>query len=152
MDYDNRADHSSQRVRVIKVREEICSLLVLGVPLTRIQRRVGLDDMPKSTFHYHASRIAKANGIGLHEIPDESKTAFFYTSPQSWTEADQPVPGSDSKTSDLDQPGREDAKTSDEEPAKITPRKKRKFVQVEINKSDENDPGFTPSKWKDTEI
>ena len=152
MDYDNRADHSSQRVRVIKVREEICSLLVLGVPLTRVQRRVGLDDMPKSTFHYHASRIAKANGIGLHERPDESEKVSFYTSRQSSTEADQPVPGSDSKRSELDQPEREDAKNSDEEPAKITPRKKRKFVQVETNKIDENDTGFNPAKWKDTEI
>ena len=140
MDYDNRADHSSQRVRVIKVREEICSLLVLGVPLTRIQRRVGLDDMPKSTFHYHASRIAKANGIGLHEIPDESKTAFFYTSPQSWTEADRPVPGSDSKSSELDQPEREDKspRRSSKRPRKgvITPNIDDKDLNLETKKWD----------------
>lgn len=140
MDYDNRADHSSQRVRVIKVREEICSLLVLGVPITRIQRRVGLDDMPKSTFHYHASRIAKANGIGFHELPYESKTAFFYTSPQSWTEADQPVPGSDSKSSDLDQPEREDnpPRRSSKRPRKgvITPNIDDKDLNLETKKWD----------------
>ena len=139
MDYDNRADHSSQRVRVIKVREEICSLLVLGVPLTRIQRRVGLDDMPKSTFHYHASRIAKANGIGFHELPYDSKTAFFYTSPQSWAEADQPVPGSDSKSSELDQPERED-----KSPRRSSKRPRKGVITPNI---DDKDLNLVTTKW-----
>ena len=147
MDYDNRADHSSQRVRVIKVREEICSLLVLGVPLTRIQRRVGLDDMPKSTFHYHASRIAKANGIGFHELPYDSKTAFFYTSPQSWTEADQPVPGSDPKRSDLDQPEREDTTVSEEEPPVKPGKRKRRSKGVISSNFDAKDPNLDTRKW-----
>lgn len=126
--------------------------MVMGVPLTRIQRRLGLDDMPKSTFHYHASRIAKANGIELQSPPDESELAFYYTVQQSSTEADRPVSGSDSKTSDIDQPKREVAKKPNDNVPRKMPPKRRKPVRPAEEEPEEKYTGFDPSKWPDIEI
>ena len=52
-----RARRSSQQERVLLARPKIIEFMKLRVTLSEIQKRIGLEDIPYSTFHYHASKL-----------------------------------------------------------------------------------------------
>lgn len=67
-----RAPRASQRERVYKKREEITALLADGLTFEKVRDQVGLRDMPISSFHRHAARIASmASSASVHSISDE---------------------------------------------------------------------------------
>jgi len=58
-----RAKRSSQKERIMLACPKIIEMMRVGVTIPEIQKRVKLDDIPYSSFHYHAQKIRGAAGI-----------------------------------------------------------------------------------------
>jgi len=57
MDHTKHAERYSQKIEVSQKKDEIVALVKIGFPYPQIQKRIGLGQMPRSTFFYHASKL-----------------------------------------------------------------------------------------------
>ena len=148
VEYEKRAPINQQRERVFEKRDEILNLLKGASSLQAIKDRVGLSDMPYGTYYRHVAKLrdgSKSSELLRRNISEDIPLA---AKPEAAEKFERHDPQNEAAVA----PKATQPKAVEEKKTDKIPPKKRKFVQVEVNKADENDPGFVPSKWKDTEI
>jgi len=73
MSESRKAHRGTQRERVLVHKKQIVALLENGVSMPTIQERIGLEDIPYSTFHYHTRKLRDAANISLYGPPKTAR-------------------------------------------------------------------------------
>lgn len=139
---------------MVEKKSEIIALLQTGLTYIQIRERVGLDDMARSTFHYHASKLHDEAGIKLYRVaksnPNEGEDAPVQS---LQTPVVPPVPpeeeGHDEPVPDL-APEKQSMGASIPEPAEqpVTKRKGKRPRKGRISPNiDAKDLNLNPVDW-----